>query len=101
MRFVYVDAEWPHNVHAYKARRRFQADYYYEARPSASLAPLKVQMLSFSSNLERFAMCTVHSPLKLPQGSPLGAVAPPDGKPEASHRCSCVHETEDRDAFQS
>ena len=85
MRHVYVDAEWPHNVHAYKTRWRIQADYDNEARPSASLTPLKVQMLSFSSNLERFAVCTVHSPLKLPQGSPLGAVMLPDGKPKESH----------------
>ena len=47
MRHVYVDAEWPHNVHAYETRRRFQADYYYEACQSVSLAPLEVQMLSF------------------------------------------------------
>ena len=100
MSHIYVDVEWPHDVHAYETRQRFQADYYNEARPSASLTPLKVQMLSFSSNLEQFAVCTVHSPLKLPQESPLGAVAPPDGKPEASHRCSCVHKTEDSDAFQ-
>ena len=91
MRHVYVNVEWLHNIHADKTRRRLQADYHYETRPSASLTPLKVQMLSFSRNLERFAVCTVHSPLKLPQGSPLGAVAPPDGKPEASHRRSCVH----------
>ena len=85
MSHVYVDAEWPHNVLAYETRRRFQADYYDEARPSASLTPLKVQMLGFSSNLERFAMCAVDSPLELPQVPPLGTVAPPDGKPEASH----------------
>ena len=85
MRHVYVDVEWPHNVHAYEAWRRFQADYYYEARLSASLAPLEVQMLSFSSDLEWFAVCAVDSSLELPQGPPLGAVAPSDGKPEASH----------------
>ena len=81
MRHIYVNAEWPHNIHADKTRRRLQADYHYEARPSASLTPLKVQMLSFSSNLEWFAVCTVHCPLKLPQGPPLGAVAPPDVEP--------------------
>ena len=54
------------------------------ARPRAS-TPLKVQMLGFSSNLEQFAVCAVDSSLELPQGLPLGAVAPPDGKPEASH----------------
>ena len=85
MRHVYVDAEWPHNVHAYETLQRFQADYYYEARPSANLAPLEVQMLSFSSDLEWFAMCAVDSSLELPQGPPLGAVAPPHGKPEASY----------------
>ena len=85
MRHVYVDAEWPHNVHAYQTWWRFRADYDNEARPSTRLTLLKVQMLSFSSNLERFAVCTVHIPLKLPHGSPLGTVAPPDGKPKASH----------------
>ena len=85
MSHVYVDVEWPHDVHAYETRRRFQADYYNEARPSASLTPLKVQMLGFSSDLERFAVCAMDSSLELPQGPPLGAVAPPDGKPEASH----------------
>ena len=40
-------------------------------------------MLGFSSNLERFAVCAVYCPLKLPQGPPLGTVAPLDGKPEA------------------
>ena len=85
MSHVYVDAEWPHDVHAYETRRRLQADYYNEARPSASLTPLKVQILGFSSDLERFAVRAVDSSLELPQGSPLGAVVPPDGKPEASH----------------
>ena len=80
-----MDAEWPHDIHAYETLRRFQADYYNKAGPSASLAPLKVQMLGFSSDLEWFAVCAVDSPLKLPQGPPLGTVAPPDGKPEASH----------------
>ena len=85
MSHIYVDAEWPHDVHAYETRRRFQADYYNEARPSASLTPLKVQMLGFSSDLERFPVCAVDSSHELPQGPPLGAVAPPDGKSEASH----------------
>ena len=83
MRYVYVDAEWPHNVHAYDTRRRLQADYHYEAGPSASLTPLEIQMLSFSSDLEWFAVCAVDSSLELPQRSPLGAGAPPDVKPEA------------------
>ena len=56
MRHVYVDAEWPNDVHAYETRRRFQADNDNEARPSASLTPLKIQMLGFSSDLERFAV---------------------------------------------
>ena len=80
-----MDAEWPHDVHAYETRWRFQADYHNEACPSAPLTPLKVQMLGFSSDLEWFAVCAVNSSLELPQGPPLGAVAPPDGKPEASH----------------
>ena len=85
MRYIYVDAEWPHNVHAYETQRRLQADYHYEAGPSASLTALEIQMLSFSSDLEWFAVCAMDSSLKLPQGPPLGAVAPPDGKPEVSH----------------
>ena len=85
MGYVNMDAEWPHDIHAYETRQRFQADYDNKAGPSASLAPLKVQMLVFSSDLEWFAVCTVDSPLKLPQGPPLGVVAPPDRKPEASH----------------
>ena len=85
MSHVYVDAEKPHDVHAYETRRRFQADYDNEARPSVSLTPLKVQMLGFSSDLERFAVYAVDSSLELPQGPPLGTVAPPDGKPEANH----------------
>ena len=80
-----MDAEWPHDVHAYETRRRFQADYHNEACPSARLNPLKVQMLGFTSDLEWFALCAVNSSLELPQGAPLGVVAPPDGKPEASH----------------
>ena len=85
MRHVYVDAEWPHDVHAYETRRRFQADYDNEACPSTSLTPMKIQMLCFSSDLGGFAVCAVDSSLELPQGPPLGAVAQPDGKPEASH----------------
>ena len=53
----------------------------YKAGPSASLAPLEVQMLSFSSNLEWFAVRTMHCPLKWPQGSPLSAKAPPNVEP--------------------
>ena len=85
MHYVYVDAEWPHNVHAYETRRRLQADYHYEAGPSVSLTPLEIQMLSFSSDLEWFAVCVVDCSLELPQGPPLDAVAPPNGKPKASH----------------
>ena len=58
-------------------------------------------MLGLSSNLEWFAVCAVHCPLKLSQGPPLGAVAPPDVEPEAGHGRSSVHKTEDGDAFQS
>ena len=80
-----MDVEWPHDVHAYETRRRFQADYHNEACPSASLTLLKVQMLGFSSDLEWFDVCAMDSSLELPQGPLLGAVAPPYGKPEASH----------------
>ena len=45
-------------------------------------------------------MCTVHCPLELLQGSPLGAVAPPDREPQADHGGSRIHKTEDGDAFQ-
>ena len=58
-------------------------------------------MLSFSGNLQGFTVGTVYRPLKLLQGPPLGAVAPPDGKPEAGYGGSHVHEAEDEDAFQS
>ena len=75
MHYIYVNAEWPHNVNADKTWRRLQSDYHYEAGP----------MLSFSSDLELLAVCAVDSSLELPQGPLLGAVAPPDGKPEASH----------------
>ena len=85
MRYIYVNAECPHNVHTDKTLRRLQADYYYETGPSARLTPLEIQMLSFSSDLEWFAVCGVDSSLELPQGPPLGMVAPPDRKPEASH----------------
>ena len=42
-------------------------------------------MLSFPSDLEWFAMRAMDSRLELPQGPPLGVVAPPDGKPEVSY----------------
>ena len=63
-----MDAERPHDIHAYEAWWRFQAYDDNEAGPPASLAPLEVQMLGFSSNLEWFTVCTVHCPLKLLQG---------------------------------
>ena len=85
MRYIDVNAEWPHNVHTDQTGRRFQGYYHYKTGPSASLTPLEIQMLSFSSDLEWFAMCAVNSSLELSQGPPLGTVAPPDGKPEASH----------------
>ena len=78
MRYIDVNAEWPLDIHTNQTGRRFQADYYYKTGPSASLTPLEIQMLSFSSDLEWFAMCAMDSSLELPQG-------PPDGKPEASH----------------
>ena len=96
-----MDVEGPHDVHAYEAGRRFQAHDDNEAGSSASLTPLDVEMLVFSGNLEGFAMCTVHRPLKLLQGPPLGTVAPPDGKPEASYGGSRVHKAEDGNALLS
>ena len=57
-------------------------------------------MLSSAGNLQGFTVCTVHCPLELLQGSPLGAVAPPDREPQAGHGGSRVHKTEDGDAFQ-
>ena len=85
MRCIDVNVEWPHDIHTNQTGRRFQADYHYKTGPSVSLTPLEIQMLSFSSDLEWFAMCAVDSSLELPQGPPLGGVAPSDGKPEASH----------------
>ena len=85
MRHIYVNAEWPYNIHADQTWQRLQADYHYKTGPSASLTPLEVQMLSFSSDLEWFAMCAMDSSFELPQGPPLGAVAPSDGKPKASY----------------
>ena len=85
MCYIDVNAEWPHNIHTDQTGQRLQADYHYKTGPSTSLTPLEIQMLSFSSDLEWFAMCAMDSSLELPQGPPLGAVAPPDGKPEASH----------------
>ena len=85
MRYIDVNTEWPHNIHTDQTGRRFQADYHYKTGPSTSLTPLEIQMLSFSSDLERFAVCAVDSSLELPLGYPLGAVVPPDGQPEASH----------------
>ena len=96
-----MNVEWRHNVHAYEAGRRFQAHDDNEAGSSASLTPLNVEMLGFSGNLEGFTVCTMHRPLKQLQGPPLGVVAPPDGKPEASYGGSRVHEAEDGNAFQS
>ena len=68
---------------------------------AASLTPLDVEMLSFSGNLQGFLVGTVYRPLKLLQGPALGAVAPPDGKPEVGYGGSRVHEAEDGYAFQS
>ena len=96
---VDVDTEQPHDIHADEARRRLQAHNNDETGPSASLAPLEVQMLSFSRNLEWFAVSTVHCPLKWPQGSPLSAKAPPNVKPHARHGRPSVHQPKDGDAF--
>ena len=57
-------------------------------------------MLSFPSNLEWFAVRTVHCPLKWPQGAPLSAEAPPNVEPQACHGRPCVHQSKDGDAFQ-
>ena len=98
---IYMDSERPRNIHAYEAWRQLQAHDNNEAGSPASLAPLNVEMLGFPGNLEGFTVCIVHCSLKLFQGPPLGAVTPPDGKPEASYGSSRGHETEDGDAFQS
>ena len=100
IRHVYVDTERPHNIHADEAGRRLQAHNDDEAGSTASFAPLDVEMLSSAGNLQRFTVRTMHCPLKFLQGSPLGMVAPPDREPQAGHRGSCIHKTEDRDAFQ-
>ena len=99
--YIVVDTEWPHDVHADEAGQRFQAHDNYEAGLAASFAPLDVEMLSSAGNLQVFTVGTMHHPLKLPQGPPLGVIAPPDGKPEAGYGSSRVHKTEDGDAFQS
>ena len=88
---VYVDTERPHNVHANEAGRRLQAHNDNEAGPTTSFAPLYVQVLSLTGNLQWFAICTMHCALKLLQGSPLGAVAPPNSEPHAGHGGSRVH----------
>ena len=100
IRHVDVDAERPHNIHADEAGRRLQAHNDDEAGPPASLTLLEVQMLSFSSNLEWFAVSTVHCLLKWPQGDPLSTEAPPNVEPQACHGCPCVHQPKDGDAFQ-
>ena len=57
-------------------------------------------MLSSAGNLQGFTVCTVHCSFELLQGSPLGAVAPPDREPQAGYGGSRVHKTKDGDAFQ-
>ena len=57
-------------------------------------------MLSFSSNLEWFAVRTMYCPLKWPQGAPLSAKAPPNVEPQARHGRPSVHQPKDGDAFQ-
>ena len=95
--YIDVDTEWPHDVHADEAGRRFQAHDNYKTGSTTSLAPLDVEMLSFTGNLQGFTVSIVYRPLKLLQGT----VVPPDGKPEAGYGSSRVHETEDGYAFQS
>ena len=97
---VNVDTERPHNVHANETWRQLQSHNDDKTGPTTSLTPLKVQMLGFTRNMERFAMRTVHRSLKWLQGPPLGAVAPPDGKSQACYRRSSVHKIEARDAFE-
>ena len=98
--YVDVDMERLHNIHADEAGHRLQAHNDDEAGPPVSLTPLEVQMLSFSSNLEWFAVLAVHCPLKWPQGAPLSAKAPPNVEPQACHGCPSVHQPKDGDAFQ-
>ena len=62
---VNMDAERPHNVHANEAGQRFQAHNDNEAGPTTSFTPLYVQVLSFTGNLQWFAVCTMHRALKL------------------------------------
>ena len=67
MCYIDVNEEWPHNIHTDQTGRRLQSNYHYKTGPSASLTPLEIQMLSFSCDLERFAMCAVDSSLELPK----------------------------------
>ena len=60
-----MDAERPHNVHANEAGRQFQAHNDNEAGLTTSFTPLYVQVLGFTSNLQWFAVCTMHRALKL------------------------------------
>ena len=46
-------------------------------------------------------MCTVHGTGKRLQCPPLGAVTPPDGKTEASHRGASVYKTSDWNALNA
>ena len=57
-------------------------------------------MLGFTSDLQWFAVRTMHCPLKWPQGPPLGAVAPPYGESHTGYGRSSVHKAEDGDAFE-
>ena len=86
-----MDAEQPHNVHANEAGRRLQAHNDNEAGLTTSFTPLYIKVLGFSGNLQWFAVCTMHRALKLLQGSPLGAVVPPNSELHAGYRGSRVH----------
>ena len=62
---VNMDAERPHNVHANEAGQRLQAHNDNEAGPTTSFAPLYIQVLGFTGNLQWFAVCIMHCALKL------------------------------------
>ena len=80
-----ADTQRAHDIHPNQYRGRFEADDHYEAAPSSSFAPLEVKVLGFPRDLERFAVGTVDDPLKVLQGTPLGAVLPPHRESHAGH----------------
>ena len=99
--YIDPDAQRPHYVHPDEARQRFQAYNHDKASPTASFAPLQVQMLGFASELERFTVCVVYCRLKWLQRPPLGAVVPPDGESKAGNGRFSVHKAEDGNTFES